>query len=40
MLREYFNVKLHFSNSETVFEYFYSEKDNKVVHWDTIVPAF
>ena len=39
MLRDFFG-KLHIPTSETVFDYFYSEKELKIVHWEKVIPAF
>mmetsp|Transcript_7540 Transcript_7540/g.6879 ORF Transcript_7540/g.6879 Transcript_7540/m.6879 type:complete len:251 (-) Transcript_7540:75-827(-) len=39
MFREYFS-KLHFPTSETVLEYFYSEKEAKILMWEKVMPAF
>ena len=39
MLREFFG-KLHIPTSDTVFEYFFSEKEGKVVPWSKVVPNF
>jgi hypothetical protein len=39
MMRDYF-TKLHVPTSETVYEYYYNEKEGKVAQWEKIVPAF
>lgn len=39
MLRDFFG-KLHIPVSETVFEYYFNEKEQKFVHWNKIVPTF
>lgn len=39
ILRDFFG-KLHFPMAETVFEYFYHEKEQKFVHWSRNVPVF
>lgn len=39
MLRDFFG-KLHIPMSETVFEYYFNEKEGRFVHWNRAVPAF
>lgn len=39
MLRDFFG-KLHIPQAETVFEYYFNEKEQKFVHWNKVVPAF
>lgn len=39
IMREFF-AKLHFPMAETVFEYYYNEKEQRFVHWSRIVPAY
>ena len=39
MLRDFF-AKLHFPGAETVLEYFYHEKEAKIIHWERQVPQF
>ena len=39
MMRDFF-AKLHIPTSETVFEYYYNEKEQKFLHWSRVVPPF
>ncbi len=39
IMRDFFG-KLHFPMSETVFEYYFNEKEQRFVHWSRIVPEF
>lgn len=39
MLRDFFS-KLHIATSDTVFEYYFNEKEMKFIPWSKIVPAF
>lgn len=39
MFREFLKT-CHFPPSDTVFEYYYNEKEQKYIHWNKIVPAF
>ena len=39
MMRDFFG-KLHIPMSETVFEYYFSDKEMKFQHWNKILPAF
>lgn len=39
VMRDFF-AKLHFPMAETVFEYYFSEKEQRFVHWSRLVPAF
>lgn len=39
MFREFLKT-VHFPPAETVFEYFYIDKEQKYIHWNKIVPAF
>jgi dynein heavy chain, axonemal len=39
MMREFFG-KLHIPMAETVFEYYFNEKEQRFLHWSRIVPAF
>lgn len=39
MLRDFFG-KLHIPMAETVFEYYFNEKEQRFVHWSRLVPSF
>jgi len=39
MMREFFG-KLHIGPADTVFEYYFNEKEMKFIPWSKIVPAF
>lgn len=39
MLRDFFS-KLHIHPSDTVFEYYFHEKEMRFYHWSKIVPTF
>jgi hypothetical protein len=39
MLRDFFG-KLHIPMAETVFEYYFNEKEQRFLHWSRLVPAF
>lgn len=39
LLRDFFG-KLHIPMAETVFEYYFNEKEQRYVHWSRLVPAF
>ena len=38
-MRDFF-AKLHIPMAETVYEYYFNEKEQKFSHWSKIVPSF